>query len=69
MKVGDRVTRMLANELPMQLVVTDITDRLVVCSGYTFDRETGAETDEVLGWGPGGTGSYLVEITSCDGRP
>jgi hypothetical protein len=64
-RAGDRVTRILGGA-PMVLCVTDVDERLIHCgprgSGWTFDRETGAEVDEELGWGPkfGVTGSYLV---------
>jgi hypothetical protein len=58
---GNVVTRMLGGELPMMLRVTKITDDLIFCGDWTFDRATGAEVDEELGWGPqfGVTGSYL----------
>lgn len=60
LKVGDRVTRLLAGEVPMSLTVTKI-DGLVHCGPWTFHRETGCEVDEVLGWdGVERTGSFLV---------
>lgn len=64
-KVGDRVVRLLAGELPMELVVTEVSDGVIVCGGpegWRFDRATGIEVDEELGWGPrfGITGSYLL---------
>lgn len=59
MKIGDRVTRMLGGIEPMQLVITDITDDMIVCGDYTFDKHTGAEIDKEMGWGPHGTGSFL----------
>lgn len=64
MKVGDTVTRMLAGSLPMELKITELTDTLIVCGPWTFDRKTGAEIDEDLDWGPPPkrTGSYLKEI-------
>lgn len=52
LRVGDVVVRMLAGTLPMKLQVLDITDQLIVCSAWQFDRATGAEIDEELGWGP-----------------
>jgi hypothetical protein len=60
-KPGDVVTRMLAGTIPMKLKVQSVTDTLIDC-GWTFDRKTGAEVDEDLGWGPPPkmTGSYLV---------
>ena len=58
-KVGDVVTRMLAGT-PMKLNVVGVTETLIDC-GWKFDRKTGMEVDEDLGWGPefGITGSYL----------
>ena len=45
----------------MKLQVSDITDQLITWSAWQFDRATGAEIDEELGWGPPPliTGSYL----------
>lgn len=59
-KVGDYVTRMFGGH-PMQLKVKAVTDTLIDCD-WTFDRKTGAEVDDFLGWGPPPkmTGSYLV---------
>jgi hypothetical protein len=51
-KVGDVVTRWLAGTIPMELRVTEITDDRIVCGGWEFDKATGAEIDEYLGWGP-----------------
>lgn len=61
LKVGDTVTRMLAGEIEMKLTVTEITEHKIVCGHWEFDRDTGAEIDDDLGWGapPLGTGSYL----------
>lgn len=66
--VGDKVTRMLAGTVPMELTVTAVDDELIHCGvpggpdGWTFDRATGVEVDDDLGWGPthGYTGSFLV---------
>lgn len=63
-KVGDKITRMLAGAIPMKLVVSEVTDTLILtAAGWKFDRETGAEVDEDLDWGPPPkmTGSYLVK--------
>ena len=59
--VGDMVVRMLAGTLPMKLHVSRVTDQIITCGDWEFDRETGAEIDELLGWGPPPlmTGSYL----------
>jgi len=51
-KVGDKVVRMLAGTIPMPLVVTDVTDKLIICGDYTFDKLTGAEIDDYFGFGP-----------------
>ena len=58
---GDTVTRMLAGITPMSLLVDSVDETLIHCGPYTFDRATGAEVDEELGWGPqfGTTGSFL----------
>ena len=72
LKVGDVVTRMLGGTIPMRLSVSAITDRIITCSDWQFDKASGAEIDEELGWGPLPlmTGSYLdpsktEHITSC----
>jgi hypothetical protein len=68
-KIGDVVVRNLAGT-KMQLRVTDITDDLIICGGnredhvgWWFDKETGAEVDDELMWGPkfGRTGSCLEQ--------
>ena len=60
-KVGDIVERRLAGIVPMKLRVTEVTDSVIVCGAWSFDRATGAEIDEFLGWGPPplSTGSVL----------
>ena len=67
-EVGDTVTRMFGFH-PMELKVTAVTADLIVCGdhGWTFDRKTGAEVDDEIGWGPkhGVTGSHLI---SSSGR-
>lgn len=69
-KRGDMVVRILGGVLPMPMQVTDVDDTLIHCGPWTFDRETGAEVDHDLGWGPmyGVTGTYLVH-ESTDERP
>ena len=69
LRVGDVVVRMLAGTLPMKLQVSDITDQLIVCSAWQFDRSTGAEIDEELGWGPPPlmTGSYIDPLQTEPG--
>ena len=44
----------------MELKVTKVDDKLIHCGDWTFDRVTGAEVDEDLGWGPTATGSVLL---------
>ena len=46
---------------PLRLKVTLVTADRVICSGgWEFDRQTGAEVDEYLGWGPDRvTGSFI----------
>jgi hypothetical protein len=62
MKVGDKVVRWLAGQIPMPLKVTKVTGTTVECGPWTFDLATGAEIDEDLGWGPPPrmTGSFIV---------
>ena len=52
MQVGDKVTRMLAGTIPMELAITKITEDRIICGAWEFDKKTGAEIDEELGWGP-----------------
>ena len=69
-KVGDQVTRLLAEKIPMKLNVSEVTETLIIThGGWQFERENGVEYDEDLQWGTkwGYTGSYLVkEDTSQD---
>jgi len=59
-KVGDTVIRMLAGVVPCQLMVTEVTDKTIVCGAWTFHRETGGEIDHDLGFdGVTLTGSIL----------
>jgi hypothetical protein len=64
---------MLAGQVPLLLRVSSVDDELIHCGGepgvgWSFDRVTGAEVDEELGWGPryGITGSYLVHDVPAD---
>lgn len=70
MQVGDEVTRVLAGQLPMSLIITEVTDTTIKCGDWTFDKATGAEIDDFLNWGPPPlrTGSYIKEIAECRGR-
>lgn len=61
-KAGDQVVRLLAGEIPMTLRVTDVTDDIIACGSWTFNRATGGEIDEDLGWdGVSATGSFLKQ--------
>lgn len=64
--VGDKVVRMLAGTIPMEMIVTAVDDDIITCSavgsgidGWTFSRVTGGEIDESLGWNGIYTGSFL----------
>lgn len=59
-KKGDTVTRMLGGEIPMNLIVSNITDTEIICGDWKFSRLTGGEIDYELGWDGINTGSYLV---------
>jgi len=55
LKVGDVVTRWLAGEIPQDLKITEIDDKIIYCNkehGWWFDRATGCEIDDDLDWGP-----------------
>jgi len=44
----------------MPLVVKSITENRIICvGGWEFDRTTGMEVDEALGWGPAVSGSWI----------
>ena len=61
MNVGDMVTRWLAGTVEMELRITAITEDRIICGGWEFDKATGAEIDDDLGWGPPPkmTGSFI----------
>lgn len=46
----------------MTLVVTKLTKDRIVCGPWEFGRETGAEIDKYLKWGPLRSGSYLESV-------
>jgi len=58
-KPGDQVTRLICGTMPMELKVTKVDDKLIHCGPWTFDRVTGGEVDEDLGWTAHQTGSVL----------
>jgi len=61
--LGDPVIRWVGGRdgVPMRLTVSRITDERIVCGPWEFDRASGAEIDEFLGWGPPPllTGSFI----------
>ena len=73
LRPGAHVRRLLGGSVPMDLIVTEVTAQHILCGpegvGWMFDRETGAEVDEEIGWGPrfGRTGSYLVPLEDMVG--
>lgn len=60
LKVGNFVVRNMCG-IQMRLRISKITPSKIHCGGWEFDRKTGAEIDEELGWGapPKMTGSYI----------
>lgn len=60
-KEGDTVTRLICGFLPMELKVTKVDEKLIHCGDWTFDKVTGAEVDEDLGWTAYQTGSVLKQ--------
>jgi hypothetical protein len=63
--VGDVVSRVMGAGGPSsRLKISEITETEIVCGRWKFDKATGAEIDEELGWGPPplATGSYLQEF-------
>ena len=63
-KVGMRIERLLAGRVKMDLDVTGVTEQTIVCGPWVFDKKSGMEIDEDLGWGPqfGRTGSYIKGV-------
>lgn len=45
-KVGDIIERMLGFAIPIYVIVSEITDNLIICGPWTFDRKTGIEVDD-----------------------
>jgi hypothetical protein len=45
-EVGDVVTRMLAGDTPINIYVTEITDDLIICGPWKFDKYTLCEIDD-----------------------
>ena len=63
--VGDAVFRFIGDfNTPIALQVTAVTEDRIICGEWQFDKRTGAEIDELIGWGPALTGSYVVAVPS-----
>lgn len=61
--VGDGVFRFIGDSnSPMPLKVTAVTEDRIICGEWEFDKRTGAEIDELLGWGAAMTGSYILAV-------
>ncbi len=58
-KVRDLVTRSIGGEIDSNLSVTAVTAHRIICGPWEFDRITGGEIDEDLGWNGIHTGSFL----------
>lgn len=81
LKVGDRVRRLLAETVPMDLWVVKIDEKLIHCARtpgetnpgwiWTFDTTYYVEEDEDLGWGVKYqiTGSRLIGILEEGDEP
>lgn len=72
-KVGDTVVRLLADKVPMELVVVEVSEKLIHATipkranlerdpgfEWTFSRKNGAEIDLGIGWDEDMTGSFLI---------
>lgn len=60
LKEGDKITRMLSGIIPMELVITKITETAIFAGLWEFDIETGYEIDLDLGWdGKTVSGSFI----------
>lgn len=68
-KVGDYVERDMCG-VKMELKVTEVTDSRIICGPWEFDKLSGQEIDDELGWGPGTgrSGSFIKEITGADSK-
>ena len=59
--VGETVFRFIGSlGTPMPIQVTAVTEDWIICGEWKFDKLTGAEIDEFLGWGCALTGSYIL---------
>lgn len=58
--VGDTVVRVIAG-LKVSLRVSAVSEGLIYCGGWAFERDSGVEYDPELCWGTkyGVSGSYI----------
>lgn len=50
---GDKAIRLLAGRIPTEITIKTVTeDRIISDCGWEFDRTTGFEIDEELGFSP-----------------
>ncbi len=61
LQVGDIVDRIMCGTPLMRLKVTAITEDRVICGPWEFDKTTGGEIDEEIGWTATSTGSFIVK--------
>lgn len=61
LQVGDYVTRNMGGA-ELELKISKIDDRFIYCGPWKFCKNTGAEVDEDLNWGPPPqhTGSFII---------
>lgn len=68
MKIGDIVERKInvgGQLVPMmRLTITAIRGDRIICGAWEFDKNTGAEIDEDLGWGPTASGSFIFPLAN-----
>jgi len=74
LKAGDKVSRYMdGKKLFMRMIVREVKEKSLICDalelngtifrgGWEFDKRTGAEIDDDLGWGPPpkSTGTYIA---------
>lgn len=58
LKIGDLVVRNMCG-VKMSLKISNIDNKFIYCGPRKFDKFTGAEVDEELGWDNFLTGSFL----------
>jgi hypothetical protein len=65
--VGDTVLRWFGGMgAPMRLRVTAVTEDRIICGPWEFHRATGAEIDDLLGWGPASATGSIIRGVSAD---